>query len=113
MMAEQNPVTETMAASAVRNHFAEAINKVAKDETRIIVEKNGVPVAAIVPIADLKRIKKADIDRAEAWKLLNEVRSKFQGVSNEELEREALKAVAEVRAEMKAERERALAGASE
>jgi prevent-host-death family protein len=112
-MAKQNPVTETMTSSEVRHQFADTINRVAKDETRVIVEKNGVPVAAIVPIRDLRRISQIDLDDMEAWELINEVRSKFQGVSNEELEREALKAVAEVRAEMTAEQERAPAGASE
>lgn len=101
-MAEQKPAIETMTASDVRQHFARTINKVARDQSYVIVEKNGVPVAAVIPIEDFHKLKRLEARRREAWEALESIRESFRGVSNEELEREALKAVAEVRAERRA-----------
>jgi prevent-host-death family protein len=112
-MIKQHWVTETMTASQVRQQFADTINRVAKDETRVIVEKNGIPVAVMLPISDLRRLERMDEQDLKDWDLINDVRSRFRGVSNEELQREALKAVSEAREEMNAQREKMLTGAGE
>ena len=96
-----------MTATDVRQHFASAINQVARQETEIIVEKSGIPVAAIVSIDDYRRLKDQDAKRAKDFKIFDEMRAAFADVSNEELEREAKKALDEVRAEMRGEREQA------
>jgi prevent-host-death family protein len=104
-MAKNEQTIQTMTATDVRQHFASAINQVARHETEIIVEKSGVPVAAIVSIEDYRRLKDQDTRRAERFKIMDEVRAAFAEVPPEELEREAKKALDEVRAEMRAERE--------
>ena len=42
--------TETivMSASEVREHFSEVVNRVARGEGRVIVEKHGAPAVAVV-----------------------------------------------------------------
>ena len=112
-MAKQERVTETMTASEVRQRFAETINRVAKNETRVILEKNGVPVAGIVSLSDMDRLQQADEQDRRDWETLEALREPFLGVPWEELEREALKAVAEVRADRRAQNERRLAGTGE
>jgi prevent-host-death family protein len=91
-----------MTASEMRQNFASTINRVAREHAQIIVEKNGVPVAAVIPIKDFRHLERLEARRREAWEALEAMRESFRDVSNEELEHEALKAVAEARAAMRA-----------
>ncbi len=101
------PKTEVMKASEVRQHFSSVVNRVANEDARIIVEKNGAPVAAIVSTTDLQRLREIDADIAERKRIVERMRAPFRGVPPEEIEREAERAWAEVRAEMRAERKQA------
>ncbi len=105
-MIKREPITETMSASDVRQQFARTINKVAREHTRVIVEKNGVPVAAIIPIGEMRTMEPTDAGMAQAARAVAAMREAFKDVPQEEIEREAEKAIKEVRAEMRAERER-------
>lgn len=109
-MANKQRTAQTMTATDARQHFASTINQVARQEAEIIVEKNGVPVAAIVSIEDYRRMKDQDARRAEQFRIFDEMRAAFADVPQDELEREAAKALAEVRDEMRAERGRKTAG---
>jgi prevent-host-death family protein len=100
------PETQTMKISDVKAGLSSLVNEVYRNERRVVVEKAGIPVAALISIDDLKRLKRLDEDREERWRLLDLLREPFQGVPPEEVERETAKAVAEVRADMKAERDR-------
>ncbi|MBA2278246.1 MAG: type II toxin-antitoxin system Phd/YefM family antitoxin [Chloroflexia bacterium] len=106
-MRERQPATQTMKASEVRQQFSSVINRVAREETRVFVEKSGVPVAAIVSAKDLRRLEKIDADIAEGWRVLEAMRAPFRDVPTEEIEREAARAIAESRAERKAARKQA------
>ncbi|MDQ3692261.1 MAG: type II toxin-antitoxin system Phd/YefM family antitoxin [Chloroflexota bacterium] len=98
-MREQRPPTHTMKATAARQQFASVINRVARKEARVLVEKSGVPVAGIVSADDLARLDRLDAEDREAWAVLAAMREPFQGVPPEEIEREADRIVAEDRAE--------------
>jgi prevent-host-death family protein len=106
-MRGQQPVTETMKISSVRAELNTLVNRVYRQETRVIVEKSGIPVAALVSTDDLERLTELDRERAERFRVLDELRAAFKDTPPEELEREAERALAEVRAEMRAEREQA------
>lgn len=54
-------------------------------ETRVIVAKSGIPVAALVSIDVLYRL---DRERAERFKVIDEACPAFAGVPDEEIERE-------------------------
>jgi len=105
-MAEKTPTTETMKISDVRSGLNQLVNRVYRHETRVIVEKSGIPVAAVVSAEDLERLRKLDEEDREAWSIVDEMRAAFKDVPPEELDREAQRALAEVREEMRAERER-------
>jgi hypothetical protein len=62
-----------------------------------VVEKAGIPVAALISIGELKRLARLDEDRAERWHLLVMLREPFLGVPPEEIERGTEKTVAEAR----------------
>ena len=106
-MREQEPMTQTLKISDVKNQLSSLVNAVYRKETRVLVEKAGIPVAALVSTQDLKQLARLDAQRAERRRVVAAMREPFRDVPPEEIERETAKAVAEVQAEMRAEREAA------
>jgi|SRR5215213_133445 len=104
-MREQEPMTQTMKISDVKNSLSSLVNKVYRKETRVLVEKAGIPVAAIVSAEDLRQLARLDEQRAERRLVVAAMREPFRDVPAEEIEEETAKAVAEVRQEMRQERE--------
>jgi prevent-host-death family protein len=105
-MPEKTPITETMKISDVRSGLNKLVNRVYRQETRVIVEKSGIPVAALVSAEDVRRLQRLDENLAERRRVLEAMRAPFRDVPPEEIEREAKHTISEVRAEMRAERER-------
>ena len=103
-MSEQ-PTTQTMKISEVKQQFNRLVNQVYRRETRVMVEKSGIPVAGIVSAEDLRRLDRLDRERAERFKVLEEFGEAFKDVPVDELEREVARALAEVRAERRAQHE--------
>jgi prevent-host-death family protein len=105
MREQEKPMTKIMQASQVREQWSSVINGVYKGETRILVEKSGIPVVGVVSAADLERLQRLDEEQAADLATLERIsRKAFAGVPPEEVEREVDKAVTEVRAEMRSER---------
>lgn len=105
------PETETMKISEVKSHLSSIVNEVYRHEKRVVIEKSGIPVAVVVSIDDLEQLAAFDNRQREAWDVLEAMRAPFRGVPPEEIEREAAKAIAEVRAARRAEREDAVKSA--
>ncbi|MEJ7763217.1 MAG: type II toxin-antitoxin system Phd/YefM family antitoxin, partial [Thermomicrobiales bacterium] len=107
-MIDRWPSRETITATDARREFARVINRVARNEVRVVVEKSGVPVAGIVSAEDVRRLDRLDQlerERAARFGVIDEMRAAFAGVPAEELGREAERALAEVRSDMRAERD--------
>jgi prevent-host-death family protein len=104
-MRESRPSMQTMKISDVKQQLNSLVNRVYHQETRILIEKSGIPVAGIVSVQDLRRLDQLDRERAERFKILDEIGDAFKDVPAEELEREVAKALAEARAELRSERE--------
>lgn len=98
--------TEVMSASDVRQNFGSVVNRVARGEGRVLIEKHGAPVVGIVPIEDIRRLRRMDELTSRRKRMLAAMREPFKDVPTEELVREAEASVAEVRAERIAERQR-------
>jgi prevent-host-death family protein len=109
-MREHEPVTQTVKASEARQQWSQLLNRVFRGETRVVVEKSGIPVAAIISADDLKRLTWLEARRAERFKALEDSWAAFKDVPEEEVEREVARAIAEVRAENRAREQRAAAG---
>lgn len=92
-------MTQVMKASEVRQQWSQLLNKVFRDQTRVVVEKSGIPVAAVISAEDLKRFTQLEEQREERFKALDKIREAFKDVPTKELEREVNKAVSEVRTE--------------
>ncbi len=98
-------------ASQAKNNFGQVIRRVYEKEETQIIERAGLPVAAIVPMSDLERLypdKAKDMPqvevsakRARAAKrlraILAEMHKGGEKFSEEEVMEDALKAIEEVR----------------
>lgn len=107
-MREREPMTQTMKASEARQQFSQLLNKVFRQETRVIVEKSGIPVAGIISARDLERLAQFELEREKDFAVIDEIRAAFTDVPEEEIEREVSKAVAAARRKLRAERARAI-----
>jgi prevent-host-death family protein len=94
----EQPTTQTMKISEVKQQLNRLVNQVYRRETRVMVEKSGIPVAGIVSAEDLQRLDRLDHERAERFKILEEFGEAFKDVPADELEREVARALAAVRA---------------
>ena len=111
------PNVRTVSATEAKNKFGEIIKRAYAGDEHLIVEKSGIPVVAIIPMADYRRLvspqvavpesaQKVDAERkrAEAARRLKEVmdrvHAQMPGVEDEEeAERFIQSVVDEVRAE--------------
>ena len=93
--------TETINASEVRQQFAHVLNSVFRNERRVLVEKSGIPIAAVVSTEDLRRLELLDEQDRDAFRIVEAMRKPFAGVPAEEIEREAERAVTDDRAKRK------------
>lgn len=96
-MREREPMTQTLEASRARQQWNELLESVLRRQTRVIVEKSGIPVAALISAEDLERFNRLDAQRAERFKILDRIGEVFKDETPEESERLAAQAVAEAR----------------
>ena len=96
-MGGRERATKLMPITEVKNALSCVVNAVHGNETRGIIAKRGVPVAAIVSAADLDRLVRNEHERDERFKVIDRMREAFKDVPDEEIEREADRAVAEIR----------------
>jgi len=96
--------TRRVAAATARQTFSQLLSQVRREETPVIIEKGGVPVAAVVPLSMLERDRRWVEDRAERTALLERLRRPFAGVRSGDLEREVISAVTSVRKERRRKR---------
>lgn len=105
-MRERQPMTQTMKASEARQQFGQVLNRVFRRETRVVVEKSGVPLAAIISAQDLEELNRFEAQREKDFEIIDEIGAAFKDVPDEELEREVARAVAEARAKLREEAKR-------
>jgi prevent-host-death family protein len=81
----------------MRQHFADVVNRVYRRERRFVIEKSGIPVAAVVSVADARLLERLDREEREARAVVDAMRRPFVGVPADEMEAEIARAVAEAR----------------
>ena len=94
-MTEQGPATRTMKISEVKARLSSLVNDVYHRETRVLVEKAGIPVAALVSVQDLQRI--AEAERERRFAVIDQMREAFKDVPPEEIERNVVAIIREMR----------------
>ena len=96
-MPAREPVTQTMTTIDASQAFANLVEKVSKQETRIVVEENGKPVAAIISAPDFERFNQAEALRLQWREVLSRMREPFKDIPEHELQRAVAAVVQEVR----------------
>ena len=102
MTQDQPPQTRTVNASAARQRWSALLGEVFRERSRVIVEKSGIPVAALISLPDLERLEALERQWQERFAALDASWQAFEGVSEDEIEREVAGAVAEARAARRA-----------
>jgi prevent-host-death family protein len=96
MAVPRQRTTGTMSVSESRKQYSEILNRVYRDEEQVVIEKNGIPVAAIVPLSVVRDAEATTRRRAELRAAFEATRAEFQDIPPEEIEREIERAIAEV-----------------
>ncbi len=95
-------MTQAMKASEVRMQWGKLLTKVFTNQTRVVVEKSGIPVAAVISVDDLKRLTQLEKQRNERFKALDRMRDAFKDVPPKEAEREINRAITQIRSKTSA-----------
>jgi prevent-host-death family protein len=85
--------TRHIAAAAARQNLSRLLTDVRQDERPVIIERSGVPVAAMVPLSMLERDRRWNEERSARLALLERLRRPFREIPAAEIEREAAEAV--------------------
>lgn len=96
-MPKQQPPTQTLPISEVETSLTGLVEAISRQETRVLIEKNGSPIAALVSTDDLERLSQLEREREERFAVIDRMREAFADMSPEEIEREAERTVAEAR----------------
>lgn len=103
MAQRDKPAIETLKATEAREQWSALLNRVFKQEAQVVVEKSGIPVAAVISYRDFEFFQYLLDRRDERFKVIDEIREAFRDIPEDELEREIAKAVSEARQEVYAE----------
>ena len=96
-MQECQPTTQTINVIEARQTWSQLLNRVFRSRDRVIIEKSGIPVAALISAEELERFTRLEQERASDFSILDEIGEAFKHESPEESERRATQAVAEAR----------------
>lgn len=98
-MDDLEPPTQTRTMSEVQRELSTLVQAVHRGKTRVIVERDGVAVAALVPIADLTRLQHLDREWDEHTKAIGRISEAFADVPTEVVEAEIDRIIADIRRE--------------
>lgn len=108
-MIGQEPTNRTTEIETTGSRLADLADRVQRGETRIVIEHDGVPIAALVSLADLASLDRLDRRDDDFFEQVDQLRDAFAEVPAAEIERETDRIVEGLRAEQRAEREHAAA----
>jgi PHD/YefM family antitoxin component YafN of YafNO toxin-antitoxin module len=101
-----------MSAEEAGQDLDQILDQIARTKSRVIIERDGKQVGAIISVRDLARLAVLDAQYERDVAVLKAASAAFADVSEEEIEREVARAIAEVRAENRARQRQAEANGS-
>ena len=104
-MSGREPVVKTMKASQARAEWSAILNGVFRKENRVLVEKSGIPVAAIVSADDLEYLAQRDAERRASFEAIEAIRARNADKDPDEVESDIAEEIAAMRAERRAQAE--------
>jgi prevent-host-death family protein len=96
--------TETVTVDEARERFEELLSRSVGRDRRVVIEREGTPVAALISFADLERFDLLLTQQEREFEVLRQISRAFGDASDEEVEREANEAIARIRAKAREER---------
>jgi prevent-host-death family protein len=96
-MRQGTPETQTMKISDVKNQLSSLVNEIYRREKRILIEKAGIPVAALLSADDLALLEERDRRWEEGAQAMERMSVAFADVPVEELEAEIRRIIDENR----------------
>jgi len=112
-MGKTTPETETLKISEAKARLSSLVNEVHSQERRILIEKAGVPVAALISFEDLERLRRSEREWNERFAVVDSLREAFADLPPEQIERDITAIVREMRDEREAARRAAEQEATE
>ena len=103
-MSKQPPPTQTMTISEATDLLSGLVEAVSRSETRVLIERGGMPVAALISAGDLERLQQLDVEWQTTTRALERISEAFADVPVAELEAKIDEIIAEGRARAVAER---------
>lgn len=97
----RQPMTQTLNITATRSQLSDLVNQVFRRESRVIIQKSGLPAAALVSADDLARLEAFE-QRAADFAALAQTQDAFADVPLDEHEREVARAVNAARGRLRA-----------
>lgn len=101
-MGRHQPKTRTVKASDARHEFGKLLDTVVSGDERVLVQKRGVPVAAIISAEDLERFTNLEAERAARFAVIDEIHARNQHVDPDEVDRDVAAEIAAMRVERRA-----------
>jgi prevent-host-death family protein len=101
-MTDLERATHTVDTAQAQRCFDDLVDEVNHKRTRVVVERDGKIVAALISAADLERLDALDRRAAEGWRTIEEIWARNADIDPEEAERDIAEVIAEVRAEARA-----------
>jgi class 3 adenylate cyclase len=95
----REPATQTMEASDAQQRWPVVLDDVSRRVSRVLVEREGVPVAAVVSFEDLVQLQRLAEQRQRGFDAMTRISQSFADVPVEDLEGEVAKVIAQVRSE--------------
>ena len=92
----RRPMTQTLNITLARSQFSELVGKAFRGEARVLIQKSGIPVAALVSAADLERLTLLEERQRADFAVLDRMCEAFADVPPADLEREITQALAQV-----------------
>jgi prevent-host-death family protein len=112
-MSRTIPETQTMKISEVKATLSSLVNEVYRQKSRILIEKAGIPVAVLVPMNDLAQLERFDRERKERSAVFERMQEAFKDIPSDQIERDVVAIVREMRNEREAARRAAEQGMAE
>jgi prevent-host-death family protein len=86
-----------MTISEVKSRLSSLVKAVSSQETRVLIEKDGVSVATLVSIEDLQRLVTFEREQAERFAVIQRMREAFADVPSEQIEQDVVDIIRELR----------------
>jgi prevent-host-death family protein len=82
-----DPIGEAINVTEARRTWSDLLNRVFRREARVVIEKSGIPVAAVISYRDYEIFLMMKQKRDEGFKSIEQFSAAFRDVPPEEIER--------------------------